>query len=144
MALENVGRTLVQVMACCLMAPSHYLNQCWLIITKEQWHSSDGSFTRDAPAINHSNYFENHLYKILLKSVRGQWVKGPYSWVITLTDIMSQNKLGVVMNNTKNLMPPIVTQTHYSDMTWVLGRLKSLATQLFVQQLVKTNNKKTS
>ena len=24
------GSTLVQVMACCLMAPSHYLNQCWL------------------------------------------------------------------------------------------------------------------
>ena len=24
---------LVQVMACCLTAPSHYLNQCWLIIT---------------------------------------------------------------------------------------------------------------
>ena len=26
--------TLAQVMACCLMAPSHYLNQCWLIISK--------------------------------------------------------------------------------------------------------------
>ena len=25
--------TLVQVMACCLMTPSHYLNQCWLIIS---------------------------------------------------------------------------------------------------------------
>ena len=25
--------TLVQVMVCCLTAPSHYLNQCWLIIT---------------------------------------------------------------------------------------------------------------
>ena len=25
--------TLVQVMACCLTAPSHYLNQCWLIIS---------------------------------------------------------------------------------------------------------------
>ena len=24
--------TLAQVMACCLTAPSHYLNQCWLII----------------------------------------------------------------------------------------------------------------
>ena len=26
--------TLVQVMACCLTAPSHYLNQCWLIVRK--------------------------------------------------------------------------------------------------------------
>ena len=28
------GSTLAQVMACCLTAPSHYLNQCWLIINK--------------------------------------------------------------------------------------------------------------
>ena len=28
------GSTLVQVMACYLTAPSHYLNQCWLTISK--------------------------------------------------------------------------------------------------------------
>ena len=28
------GSTLTQVMAWCLTAPSHYLNQCWLIISK--------------------------------------------------------------------------------------------------------------
>ena len=33
--------TLVQVMACCLTAPSHYLDQCWLIISKVLWHSSE-------------------------------------------------------------------------------------------------------
>ena len=38
--------TLVQVMACCLTAPSHYLNQCWLIISKVRWHSSKGKFIR--------------------------------------------------------------------------------------------------
>ena len=27
------GSILAQVMACCLTAPSHYLNQCWLIIS---------------------------------------------------------------------------------------------------------------
>ena len=26
-------------MACCLMAPSHYLNQCWLLISDVLWHS---------------------------------------------------------------------------------------------------------
>ena len=31
--------TLVQVMACCLMAPSHYLNQCWLITNGSLWYS---------------------------------------------------------------------------------------------------------
>ena len=30
------GSILAQVMACCLTAPSHYLNQCWLIINKIQ------------------------------------------------------------------------------------------------------------
>ena len=33
--------TLVQVMACCLTAPSHYLNQCWLIISRALLHSSE-------------------------------------------------------------------------------------------------------
>ena len=36
---QRSGSTLAQVMACCLTAPSHYLNQCWLIINKVQWHS---------------------------------------------------------------------------------------------------------
>ena len=36
---QKSGSTLTQVMACCLKVPSHYLNQCWLIISKVQWHS---------------------------------------------------------------------------------------------------------
>ena len=53
---QTSGSTLAQVMACCLTAPSHNLNQCWLIITKVEWHSSKGKFTRDTSAINHWNY----------------------------------------------------------------------------------------
>ena len=30
---QRSASTLAQVMACCLTAPSHYLNQCWLIIS---------------------------------------------------------------------------------------------------------------
>ena len=45
------GSTLAQVMACCLTAPSHYLNQCWLIISEVQWHSYKSNFTRDASTI---------------------------------------------------------------------------------------------
>ena len=44
------GSTLDQVMACCLTAPSHYLNQCWPIISKVLWHSSEGNFIRDNSA----------------------------------------------------------------------------------------------
>ena len=50
---QGSGSTLTQVMACCLTAPSHYLNQCWLLISKVEWHSSKGKFTRDTSAINH-------------------------------------------------------------------------------------------
>ena len=46
------GSTLVQVMACCLTAPSHYLNQCWLIISEVQRQSPEGNFTRNTSAIN--------------------------------------------------------------------------------------------
>ena len=52
---QRSGSTLAQVMACCLTAPSHYLNQCWLIISKIQLHSSDGNFTRDTSVINDKN-----------------------------------------------------------------------------------------
>ena len=36
---KRYGATLSHVMACCLMAPSHYLNQCWLTISEVQWQS---------------------------------------------------------------------------------------------------------
>ena len=54
------GSTLAQVMACCLMAPSHYLNQCWLIINEVLWHSSEGNFTGNAQDIYPSREFENY------------------------------------------------------------------------------------
>ena len=36
--IRYLKSTLDQVMVCCLMAPSNYLNQCWLIISKVQRH----------------------------------------------------------------------------------------------------------
>ena len=35
---------LVKVMACCMTAPSQYLNQCWPIIKWIQWHSPESDF----------------------------------------------------------------------------------------------------
>ena len=43
---------LFQVMVCCLRAPSHYLNQCWFIISEVQRHSQWRNFIQDVPAIN--------------------------------------------------------------------------------------------
>ena len=36
---QGSGLTLAHVMASCLTAPSHYMNQYWLIISEVQWHS---------------------------------------------------------------------------------------------------------
>ena len=36
---------LAQLMACCLMAPSHYLNHCWLLFSQVLWHSPESNFT---------------------------------------------------------------------------------------------------
>ena len=55
---QRSGSTLAQVMACCLTVPSHFLNQCWLIISKVEWNSSKGKFTKDNSVINHWNYLE--------------------------------------------------------------------------------------
>ena len=50
---QKCGPTLAHVMAWCLTASSHYLNQCWLIIRKDQWQSSEGDCTRDISTINY-------------------------------------------------------------------------------------------
>ena len=44
--------TLVQLMAFCLTAPSHYLNYCWIIISEVLWPSHEGSFTGNAQDIS--------------------------------------------------------------------------------------------
>ena len=44
-----------------LMAPSNYLNQCWLIISKVQWPSSTCNVTQDSSAINQWNQLANHF-----------------------------------------------------------------------------------
>ena len=40
--------TLARVMVCCLTAPGHHLNQCWLMISEVLWHSPDSNFTENA------------------------------------------------------------------------------------------------
>ena len=42
---HRYGSTLAQVMACCLAATSHYLNQYWLIIRQVLWLLLESNFT---------------------------------------------------------------------------------------------------
>ena len=86
--------TLVQAMACCLMAPSHCLNQCWLTITEVQWCSSEGNYACDVTAICHWNELENYFSKILSKFPRGQWVKLYTKYSMAWTLIVLLKTLG--------------------------------------------------
>ena len=76
--LHRTGSTLAEVMACCLMTPSHYLNQCWCIISRVPWHSSEGIIITCSEDTNQKSYIENCIFKNPPRSPRYQWVKlGP-------------------------------------------------------------------
>ena len=45
---HGFGSTLIQVMACCLMAPVHYLNHSLFILRGIQWHALESNFTTNA------------------------------------------------------------------------------------------------
>ena len=68
------GSTLAQVMACCLTAPSHYLNQCWLSSVRPSYiHLMTISQEICQSSMTKINMKITHL-KMSLKSLRGQWV----------------------------------------------------------------------
>ena len=71
---HRTGSTSAQVMACCMTAPRHYLNKCWLIIRKVIWHSSESMIIRSedtckSTKIENGNFL-NEIYEFRL---RFQW-----------------------------------------------------------------------
>ena len=89
---QGTESTLAQVMACCLKAPSNYLNLCWLIISKVPWHSSEGIIMRRSEDNNQKNKIENYIFRITFRSPRGQWVNtndAIHGWkTLFLSDVM--------------------------------------------------------
>ena len=72
--------TMALVMACCLMAPSHYLNQCWLLICEAMLHLLESNFTASAQVP--SNEFEKYAFKISAISLWGQlWWVTSYNYI---------------------------------------------------------------
>ena len=71
---QRSGSTLAQVMACCLTAPSHYLNQCWPMISEVLCNSYDTNFTENTSNVYHWNEFKISQIVTAVKSPRGQWV----------------------------------------------------------------------
>ena len=57
------GSTLAQVMACCLMTPSHCLNQWWHIIKYVLCHSPGSSFTKTAHELNRQHVFGDYTFR---------------------------------------------------------------------------------
>ena len=55
---------LAQIMVCCLVASSHHLNQCWLIISEDLRNSSKASCNKDAHESSRYYAFENYTFKI--------------------------------------------------------------------------------
>ena len=58
------GTTRAELMACCPMTRSHYMNQYQLIIIYVLWYLSEKKFARNAWDLNPQNEFENRKIKI--------------------------------------------------------------------------------
>ena len=107
--------TLTQVMTWCLTAPSHYLNQCWLIIRGVLWHSSENSFAGIALGINSGYEIEKDILKIIFKSPRGlNWQRVSQHWFrLALVQIKTWRRTG-----DKPLSEPMVTFFHWRLIHW--------------------------
>ena len=119
--------TLVQVMACCLTTTSHYLNQCWLVITKVQWCSSEGNFT--------FNRHHSHQSLKLAWCVKVKLERLSCSWRVTCQLNSGQSERPQIH------MVSITSRGHNSCVTRVSWHPKSSATEQFVQQFVQTKIK---
>ena len=53
-------------MAWCLSAPSHYLNQFWLIINEAVWDLAKSNSTETVLDITHNEVFENYKFENVL------------------------------------------------------------------------------
>ena len=113
---------LAQVMTCCLMAPSHYLNQYWLVISKVLWHSSEGNFTGNTWDIYPGYEFENYQFKITAAFRRDKWV-----FPFTLLLSMSDPKLTFSYTQTCSVASNFARHAYEHDICWDITLLKSLS-----------------
>ena len=61
----ETSSTLDQVTVCCLKVPSHYLSQCWFIITVDLWHSHASNLKINVHKLNPNIWSEITLLKPL-------------------------------------------------------------------------------
>ena len=70
------GWILPQVMASCLMAPNHYLKQCWYIIKKCPLGLPKSNFTKCAHKLNQKHMFWDHTFEGTTVSLKSQLFEG--------------------------------------------------------------------
>ena len=68
---DRFGSTLT----CCLTAPNHYLNQCWLLVDETMLHSPERNLAVSAQATVMYNEFEHCTFKIIVTSSKYQWIR---------------------------------------------------------------------
>ena len=89
---------LIHVMAWCLMAPSHYLNQCWLLISEVLWYSPQGNFKTTAISLTgheltnflnqetHHDMIRLNLLNITYGYYRGNMMMSGYENAFRITE----------------------------------------------------------
>ena len=99
--------TLAQVMACCMMAPNYYLNQCSLLSSEVLRQSPESNSTPSAQASLQYHEFENDAFKITLPRANEFQYPPPvlfhqhghprqHAFMVQLTDIARQVILHLV------------------------------------------------
>ena len=78
------GSKLAQVMVCCLMAPSHYLTQCWLVMSKVPRHLPEEIIICRSEDISQQNKIEICIFKSTIRSPMGNVCIYIRVWIPTL------------------------------------------------------------
>ena len=70
-----------------LVAPSHYLNQCWCRTNGVLWYSTEFNFAASAQNINPRNGLDNYTFKITATSLRVNVNYHQISVIMKITDV---------------------------------------------------------
>ena len=112
-------------MACRLMAPRHYCNQCWIINNEFLWQSAEGNFTGKLPLLQltfviQSQHFPQMRWFMWLKSVLGK-DNNPFSYVVK-PGLLSWDPLASASGSTV-LTPCIFTATYTPETLMIWDRI---------------------
>ena len=104
---------LVKVMAFCLMVPNHYLNQCWLTITRVFCHWFQDNIYFNTRNSNPQFVFEIYTFEIKATCPRGQWVNSLWP-----SDAIWQQRSGSTLAQVMACC--LTAPSHYLKQCWLI------------------------